>query len=161
MSSATSLPNLAPDAHSPRQSYASFATVSSIASTSTPATPTATHSNLFPNVLHPPLPHKDDDHAQEIGEDGHEKVSATVSVAVFPPEEDDLGKHLAAQPPSASWRGHTRTLPTLHEDQTWDAEYVSFFDLDAEWFEGEAEGGGSDESFDLEAYGYGEYGNAE
>lgn len=78
--------------------------------------------------------------------------TADVTVTVFPPEEDDLGAHLAAAP----WKGRAQTLPTLHEDQPWDTEYLSFVDLDAEWSEGEAEGLGSDESFDLEAYGYGE-----
>lgn len=102
-----------------------------------------------------------DDHSPEVTEGGQEKVSAPLTVAVFPPEEDDLGEQLAMQPPPALAKGRAQTLPTLHEGRAWDAEYVSFFDLDAEWSEGEDDGGGSDESFDLEAYEYGGYSDVE
>ena len=123
---------------------------------------TAVPSHSSASVSQPPLSHPHEDASLEGEENGHEKVSAAVTVAVFPPEEDDLGQHLATQSLSAPWKGPSRprTLPTLHEDRAWDAEYVSFFDLDAEWSD-ESEVGGSDESFDLEAYGYGEFGEAE
>ncbi|KAH9918689.1 uncharacterized protein B0H18DRAFT_1122940 [Fomitopsis serialis] len=149
-------------ASSSRQSYSSFTSVSSASSSSTamPTTPTF----AWPVPAVPPLPHE-----YAADKDKGNDLSAGVSVAIFPPEEDDLSEHLASfqvSPTSSSshsslglsgnssssWkpRPRTMTLPTLHEDR----EYVSFFDLEWEEREYNGSGSGSDGEFSLEAYEY-------